>query len=61
MAETKDKLTKAIALLKGVRVMFGSDFFKVFRFVIAIIRLIVEIFGTDEDKEELNNGKSTAL
>jgi len=41
--------------------LFGNDFFKIFRFVIAIIKLIVEVFGDDDDTNELNNGKQTSL
>ena len=40
--------------------MFGSDFFKIIKFVIAILRLIAEIFGNDEDRrsaEENGFGK----
>lgn len=41
--------------------IFGSDFFKIFRFVVAIMRLISEIFGNGADAEALdealNGGK----
>ena len=30
--------------------MFGSDFFKVMKFVVALLRLLAEIFGNDQDK-----------
>lgn len=31
--------------------MFGSDLFKVMRFVMALLKLLAEIFGDDEDKQ----------
>ncbi|MCK5601248.1 hypothetical protein KAR91_05255 [Candidatus Pacearchaeota archaeon] len=30
--------------------MFGSDFFKIIQFALAILRLFGRIFGDDEDK-----------
>lgn len=31
--------------------MFGADFFKVMRFVFALVKLLAQIFGSDEDKQ----------
>ena len=31
--------------------IFGKDFFRVLKFVVAIMRLIAEIFGDDEDRK----------
>lgn len=31
----------------------GTDFFKWFKFVFSCIKLLIEIFGKEEDKEEL--------
>jgi len=36
---------------------FGGDFFKIFGFVIRVIRLIVECFGDDEDREKVAESK----
>lgn len=47
--------------LRGFRMTFSNDFLKIFRFVIGIIRLIIETFGDDDDANELNNGKQTSL
>ena len=35
--------------------MFGSDFFKIFHFVLEILRLIAEVFGDDDDKKGFDN------
>jgi len=35
--------------------LFGSDFFKVFRLVIGIMRLLSEIFGNGKDAEALDS------
>jgi len=35
--------------------MFGSDFFKIFHFVMEILRLIAEVFGDDDDKKGFDN------
>lgn len=32
--------------------MFGSDFFRIMRFIIALLKLMADIFGNDEDKQE---------
>lgn len=32
---------------------FGNDFFKWFKFINALMKLLKEIFGDDEDKEDL--------
>lgn len=40
--------------------LFGNDFFKIFRLVVGIMRLLSEIFGNGEDAEQLDialNGK----
>jgi len=37
--------------------MFGGDFFKIFSFVIRVIRLIVECFGDDEDRKKVVESK----
>lgn len=34
--------------------MFGSDFFRIMRFIIALLKLMAEIWGDDKDKEEAN-------
>jgi len=36
---------------------FGGDFFKIFGFVIRVIRLIVECFGDDEDRKKVVEAK----
>ncbi len=36
---------------------FGSDFFKIFNFVIQVIRLIVEIFGDEQDQQEVETSR----
>jgi len=38
--------------------MFGRDFFKIFGFVIRLIRLIAECFGDDDDKASVNESKA---
>ena len=35
--------------------MFGSDFFKIFHFVVEILRLIASVFGDDDDKKGFEN------
>lgn len=37
---------------------FGSDFFKIFNFIIAIVRLFAEIFGDDESKKLVVDSKT---
>lgn len=37
--------------------IFGGDFFKIFSFVIQVIRLIIEIFGDDEDRQKVLESK----
>lgn len=32
-------------------IMFGSDFWKILKFVIALLKLMAQIFGNDEDKK----------
>lgn len=32
-------------------IMFGADFFKVMRFVFALVKLLAQIFGNDEDRQ----------
>jgi len=34
--------------------LFGSDFFKIFRLVVGILRLFSEIFGNGKDAEALD-------
>jgi len=34
--------------------LFGSDFFKIFRLVVGIMRLLSEIFGNGKDAEALD-------
>lgn len=34
---------------------FGSDMWNWLKFVIGLIRLLKEIFGDDEDKEDIKN------
>lgn len=37
----------------------GKDFFKWFQFVIALVKLLTQIFGDDDDKAELKkNGNN---
>jgi len=31
--------------------MFGSDFWKALKFFMAVLKLLAEIFGNDEDKQ----------
>lgn len=31
--------------------MFGSDFWKILKFVIALLRLMAEMFGNDDDRK----------
>ncbi|MBA7623489.1 hypothetical protein ES703_30885 [subsurface metagenome] len=31
--------------------MFGKDFFRIMRFIIALLKLMAEIWGDDNDKE----------
>lgn len=31
--------------------MFGSDMFKVMKFVMLLLKLLAEVFGDDEDKK----------
>lgn len=40
------------------RMQFGKDFFRIFNFAIAIIRLFVGIFGDDEAKKEVADSKA---
>jgi hypothetical protein len=35
--------------------MFGSDFFKIFHFVIEILRLIASVFGDESDQQGFDN------
>lgn len=35
--------------------MFGTDLFKVMRFVMAILKLLAEIFGDEEDMKKAND------
>lgn len=32
--------------------MFGKDFFRIMRFIIALLKLMAEIWGDDDDKKE---------
>jgi len=48
--------------------MFGEDFFKIFEFAIAIVRLFAKIFGDKDDQEKAdsfgtngNNGSETIV
>lgn len=34
---------------------FGQDFFKIMKFVVAILKLIAEIFGDEEDQTNATN------
>lgn len=34
--------------------IFGTDMFKIIRFIIAIMKLLAEIFGDDDDKTSAN-------
>lgn len=34
--------------------IFGSDMFKIMRFIIALLKLLAEIFGDDDDKNSAN-------
>lgn len=36
---------------------FGSDFFKIFNFAIQLLRLLIGIFGDDEDKTAVTESK----
>lgn len=35
--------------------MFGGDFFKVFHFVMELLRLIAQVFGDEDDKKGFDN------
>lgn len=37
---------------------FGSDFFKIFNFVIQVVRLIIQIFGDEEDQQVVEASRS---
>lgn len=37
----------------------GKDFFKWFKLIVALVRLIAEIFGDDDDKEQVNDATHT--
>ena len=57
----RQKLKEIIKLYKGAKVMFGRDFFRIFRFAIELIKLTIKIFGDDDDRDELDNGNTTSL
>ena len=50
-------------LSQGGPTMFGSDFFKVIQFITALLRLIAQVFGNEEDKkndtEQFNHNSAT--
>jgi len=33
---------------------FGRDFFRVFNFAIQLIRLVIKVFGDDEDRQQVD-------
>jgi len=33
---------------------FGADFFKIFNFAIQLLRLFAKVFGTPEDKKQVD-------
>lgn len=37
---------------------FGADYFKIIEFVIAVLRLLAKIFGTEEDRKADAEAKS---
>lgn len=36
---------------------FGTDFFKIFNFAIQLLRLFAKIFGSDEDKKQVEESE----
>ncbi len=39
----------------------GSDFFLIAKFIIAIVKAMIQIFGDDEDKQQMNNHMSKTI
>lgn len=57
----REKLKEVVNLYKGAKIMFGKDFFRIFRFALELIKLMIKIFGDDDDRNELDNGNGTSL
>jgi len=57
----REKLKEIVKLYRGAKIMFGKDFFRIFRFALELIKLIIKIFGDDDDRNELDNGNTTSL